>query len=951
MGKIDIFKTSIISALDRKYLLEKWIGDDSLVTIFKENYALDFATKRYINRYLPNLCLKDYKCYNVRIHGIKNRKNNITTHVIFYYFSTSSTAPRQFFSKTQWEDKYNNFRILRTTNKTKRSALNDVTNVEISDEDNVEPKLQKKKLFDEMNYFNSTEAILLFNSTDDSIEDCLSRRIDMFDEIINHKQDISLVVNKANNKNCELTTKQSIILRQRLQYLRNAYLNVLQKNSNTKFSFKECCDQSLQQMSLVGTNLIKSGKTIMQWNRIFRTKELFPHPNVYIEMGKSDVPLFLETFPEVKIELSKWAKANMTWFSCDTVSIHLREKIVPKIYRTYLDDCGYDSNELSMEDFLGMFGLKYISHTTTWRWMKCVGFKYCDRNKNYFCDRHEDVSNKEYRIKFIQQYLKYERFTYRWVHIEEDVAIEMEKNKELLEGIFVLFEKDNKKYREYHVDTHPMFATLKKNMSIQVQPTTRPLIILGQDESVFKQFSFSKKCWVGPGGVTQLLPKSEGYSRMISAFVSRDFGVGILLSKEELEEVNKRRMSQQWSEYISVESAKNVYGNIKKKPITDELTLVRFFEVGVNLEGFWNYDQMALQVEDIYDVLVIKYPNFDFLFMFDQSSGHGKMREGSLNVHNMGVRWGGKQEILRKTKIEETGPYQCILKVGDEQNMKFVDTDDGPFYLHNNHRIARKYDRIKGEKRVVEKNKKKLKEELKSKGHVVRGHCSKIEMERLAGEYGIALTEEVELVEEGWLGKPKGLLQVLWERGWIDEQKVSEYSLKGKTWQLDENKQVLPEHRRFVLRSLMADCADFRNEKSAMEVLMDDLNLKTGGEQTVKIIVSPKYHCELAGEGIEYAWGAMKRYFRRLSFDEKRTKKKFKKAVLDAVEHVKKIHIEKFSARCRRYMLTYLGIGNGDKTLSYESIERFVKTMKTHRNIGDQEKSFIKKAMMDSIAL
>ena len=50
MGRLDLFKTSINSTLDRKYLLEKWIGDDSLVKIIKENYALDFINKRCINR-------------------------------------------------------------------------------------------------------------------------------------------------------------------------------------------------------------------------------------------------------------------------------------------------------------------------------------------------------------------------------------------------------------------------------------------------------------------------------------------------------------------------------------------------------------------------------------------------------------------------------------------------------------------------------------------------------------------------------------------------------------------------------------------------------------------------------------------------------------------------------------------------------------------------------------
>ena len=35
-------------------------------------------------------------------------------------------------------------------------------------------------------------------------------------------------------------------------------------------------------------------------------------------------------------------------------------------------------------------------------------------------------------------------------------------------------------------------------------------------------------------------------------------------------------------------------------------------------------------------------------------------------------------------------------------------------------------------------------------------------------DYAIELTGRVEVAEEGWLGKPKGPLQVLWERGWID---------------------------------------------------------------------------------------------------------------------------------------------------------------------------------------
>ena len=50
------------------------------------------------------------------------------------------------------------------------------------------------------------------------------------------------------------------------------------------------------------------------------------------------------------------------------------------------------------------------------------------------------------------------------------------------------------------------------------------------------------------------------------------------------------------------------------------------------------------------------------------------------------------------------------------------------------------------------------------------------------------------LIEEGWVGQPNGLLQVLWERGWIDERRISEYTLRGRAYQLDDNCDILPEH-------------------------------------------------------------------------------------------------------------------------------------------------------------
>jgi hypothetical protein len=49
----------------------------------------------------------------------------------------------------------------------------------------------------------------------------------------------------------------------------------------------------------------------------------------------------------------------------------------------------------------------------------------------------------------------------------------------------------------------------------------------------------------------------------------------------------------------------------------------------------------------------------------------------------------------------------------------------------------------------------------------------------------ICTTVEEQKVKEGWLGKPKGMLQVLWEHGWIESSKVvtarsMQYSKDGK---------------------------------------------------------------------------------------------------------------------------------------------------------------------------
>jgi hypothetical protein len=47
----------------------------------------------------------------------------------------------------------------------------------------------------------------------------------------------------------------------------------------------------------------------------------------------------------------------------------------------------------------------------------------------------------------------------------------------------------------------------------------------------------------------------------------------------------------------------------------------------------------------------------------------------------------------------------------------------------------------------------------------------------------------------------------------------------------------------------------------------------------VLVIILPKFHAELAGEGIEYSWGVTKGLYRRKPHNAKRSKEAFKRLV------------------------------------------------------------------------
>ena len=95
-------------------------------------------------------------------------------------------------------------------------------------------------------------------------------------------------------------------------------------------------------------------------------------------------------------------------------------------------------------------------------------------------------------------------------------------------------------------------------------------------------------------------------------------------------------------------------------------------------------------------------------------------------------------------------------------------------------------------------------------------------------------------IEEGWVGKPKGLKQILHEHGLINTNNLSWYSQYGKK---DASRKV---DKSTSFCHIMEQCPNFQNELSSLEYLCKKLGVKASH--------SPKFYCKIAGEGIEYDW-------------------------------------------------------------------------------------------------
>ncbi len=189
--------------------------------------------------------------------------------------------------------------------------------------------------------------------------------------------------------------------------------------------------------------------------------------------------------------------------------------------------------------------------------------------------------------------------------------------------------------------------------------------------------------------------------------------------------------------------------------------------------------------------------------------------------------------------------------------------------------------------------------------------------------HGIAIVERKPKLIPGYVGKPKGSKQILYKHGFIDENGLD----------VDGN----PVNATRALE-ILATCEDFKNEKTKLEHIVEKLGNS--------VHLTPIFHPEISGRGIEFAWGYSKFRFRK-DFNNgapANLKKNMEMALSRNV--LTTLQIKKYLRKSCYYKLAYLNLSKfyGVGKVPMEKIEKMTKSVKSHRSPLDLDYAFVTKS-------
>ena len=812
-----------------------------------------------------------------------------------------------------------------------------------------------------------------------NVVDIINKRIEVFKNAFTTVDGYKMVLEDADRK-CTCTPNDIFRIRLHCQYL---YISLTEALKHMPLGKKwlECCEYSITVMKDLGYDFITRSRTISSKHLIYRrNKECFPNPSSPRISKKANDPAIFSKNPDLKKNLIRFCKINLNTLSVDLVKEFLEKEEMPKLleeYKRMLNNENYTYRNLLQHN-----GLKKINASTINKWLLRLGYSYDMRKKTYYVDAHEKPETVEYRKKFVARYLDSEIRMHRWIHLSSETLLEMESKDASLKSVRRIHIPNSDMY-ELHVDSHESLFALANDMypfggciSFRNPTNVRPLISIGHDEVILKQYIFSPKSWTTPDGEKGLIPKDEGCGVMASAFSMRELGFALKITPSDLARVNTYRSGKK---YFDEEAATAVNGN-SNKMILNTSPFLRYFEYGASADGYWNYNQMWLQFEDCIDCMKVLYPTYDICVLFDHSSGHDKKKKDGLNISGINKLWGGSQNMMRDSLIADnsylgTFNHESKLRVGNSQSMVFNENDTGPFWLSNERRNELKYDQDLGPK-YKELTKKELirnltsnnispigtladlqqrcrdnsiewrvpsmeyytlenlRNKLMNQNIPTNGRLKNIQQRCLANN--IPIKYQRRNIVHGWMGKPKGALQILYERGFIDpEKEISYYTMEGK---VDAFGNKIDDSS---LKLMLKQLPDFINEQTLLQYNANKIG--------ASVDLTPKCHPEIAGEGIEYMWAYIKNQYRRKDLSDKRGKERFLKTVKDLLtfETNNVLLSRKFSKKARSYMISYHILDNQQPctTNTYSLIEKirkcYTQSKKCHRSIDNSERKYI----------
>ena len=313
-----------------------------------------------------------------------------------------------------------------------------------------------------------------------------------------------------------------------------------------------------------------------------------------------------------------------------------------------------------------------ISWETARIWMARLGFGYKAHSNDVYSDGHDRADVCDYKAAFLPRMQLYQDRSH--LFFRTSLALARDKYRFDEETIAACTSSTDSNAIEIPIDNYDFDRnSIEFGGDLSINLEGKPSLIFVQDEAIFKSFDGAKKYW-SSDGKKQLRSKGEGKGIMASAFLNEQLGF-FSISREQFDTINNLRQQigkhplQYFTEY------ENRY-----------YSSLYLFEYGKNREGYWGGDDMLAHTDEFIDVLEFVFGDrFQFVFLYDWSSGHAKFPPGALNVNTMNMNFGGKQELPHPARIMEDYVYPVdfplpTLKAGDVQYMVFQPTDPPPFY-------------------------------------------------------------------------------------------------------------------------------------------------------------------------------------------------------------------------------------------------------------------------------